>query len=281
MRPTTRKRLLTCIDKTQAAWAAGFFDAEGSTVFGRNGARRRLRVQVPQSDRGCGVEALERFRSAVGGVGLIGGPDAKGVFTYYASNLGDSITVFERIVPWLSGPKRKQFVLHGTAAMAAMTTGARPVGRRSVRRRANLDHLRRVLRRAAAPPEAMTAEESDAWATGLLEGDGSIDVSGGVTDGTEYLTLRVAVGQSDAFGVPEVLTRFQGVAGGGRIYRMDLRGRNCMPEYKWTLARPNEVEHLLARLRPYLGQRKSLQAERALAAHAEFTARRAILRASR
>ena len=101
------------------AWAAGFFDGEGSTYLNhihRNSASRRpngnLRVKIGQSGED-GRVVLERFRAAVG-VGVIRGPyklsgNRQVVFAFDASG-DDALRVLEQLDPYLSQPKRYQAV---------------------------------------------------------------------------------------------------------------------------------------------------------------------------
>lgn len=62
-----------CLDTHELAWAAGFFDGEGSVCLRRRGNWRELRLQVPQSGNDA-TDILERFQRAIGGLGKIGGP---------------------------------------------------------------------------------------------------------------------------------------------------------------------------------------------------------------
>ena len=58
------------MDTHELAWAAGFFDGEGTTLFYRPGGTRELRLAVNQVDR----EVLDRFHAALGGISYISGP---------------------------------------------------------------------------------------------------------------------------------------------------------------------------------------------------------------
>lgn len=95
---------------TELAWAAGFYDGEGSTsvatVKQSSGKTYRyIKMSVSQNER----EPLERFMAAVG-EGKIVGP-YKGrprIHHWNVVGAGASRT-YSRIEPFLSGPKRRQF----------------------------------------------------------------------------------------------------------------------------------------------------------------------------
>lgn len=57
------------IDREALAWAAGFFEGEGSTYIGQHARRRRgyLKMSIGQKHR----EALDRFHAAIGGLGNV------------------------------------------------------------------------------------------------------------------------------------------------------------------------------------------------------------------
>jgi hypothetical protein len=110
----------------ELAWAAGFFDGEGSTFCMHKESKRRtkdgrprdyptLRVQIGQGER----EVLDRFASAVG-VGKIyyvkaHYTSAQG-YTYYKdkwqyqATKDEAAYVLEQLWQWLSEPKRKQAI---------------------------------------------------------------------------------------------------------------------------------------------------------------------------
>lgn|SRR5574342_376375 len=95
------------ISETERAWAAGFFDGEGSTWANENsGNRKQVRMQVPQKN----VEPLERFMKAVGW-GKIYGPYRKKEFEIYVWRVYGEIKVSDiltKIGPYLSSIKFKQ-----------------------------------------------------------------------------------------------------------------------------------------------------------------------------
>lgn len=93
----------------ELAWAAGFYDGEGSTGTTGRGRNCYLRAAIDQVE----PEPLRRFREAVGGLGSITGPheregNRRPVWHYYATH-HDAIQVLELLSPYLSDPKRKQY----------------------------------------------------------------------------------------------------------------------------------------------------------------------------
>jgi hypothetical protein len=103
--------------REELAWAAGFFDGEGSTcksrkIDGRTDGRSAwaIRVSVGQKER----EPLERFQRALG-FGAIythTSNNASGLIMHYwnATSLEEAQAVMAALWIFLSGPKRSQFV---------------------------------------------------------------------------------------------------------------------------------------------------------------------------
>lgn len=120
------------------AWAAGFFDGEGSTTLQNvNSTRARdyLTPQLSISQHGS-PECLLRFQSAVGGLGTIHGPYTYAQYTgqrwtWAARRHDNAQAALACLWPWLSGPKREQ---------AALVVGTYNADR--------LQHPRRTWRRA-------------------------------------------------------------------------------------------------------------------------------------
>ena len=105
---------------TEAAWAAGFFDGEGSTVLmpaSNDGQRRRYltpRCSISQhAPEGEPCVPLLRFQQAVGGLGSVNGPRTYTGYTTprwtWSTNRADEAEVVLAILwPYLSAPKRAQ-----------------------------------------------------------------------------------------------------------------------------------------------------------------------------
>lgn len=87
------------------AWAAGFFDGEGSTTLTQNSPRVTISQHHP--------EVLERFRAAVG-IGKVYGPYKKGAtgkfFWGYAVCGKPTVVLLGEIWPWLGTLKKEQAV---------------------------------------------------------------------------------------------------------------------------------------------------------------------------
>jgi hypothetical protein len=104
---------------TERAWAAGFFDGEGSVGFVKQGRNRKLLVSIAQVDR----QALDRFRAAVVGRGTVYGPyqqkargPRKPYFYYQTTNSFTGKEVIGILWDFLGPVKREQ----ATRAFVAM-----------------------------------------------------------------------------------------------------------------------------------------------------------------
>ncbi len=100
------------LDCAELAWAAGFFDGEGSTIVHTDASKPgylRLETRVPQSGHGAGVPAaLVRFRSAVGGIGTIVGPDKDDIYKWMSRGRLETIAVVAFLWTHLGPVKRGQ-----------------------------------------------------------------------------------------------------------------------------------------------------------------------------
>lgn len=99
---------------TEIAWAAGFYDGEGCTSNSTaSGRYRYLSLQISQAE----PTTLHRFWEAVGQIGKVYGPyvreDRPGHhrrhWRYQAHNR-DALAVIELLLPYLSEPKREQYL---------------------------------------------------------------------------------------------------------------------------------------------------------------------------
>lgn len=96
--------------REELAWAAGFFDGEGSTTVSIKNGRARLRVSVPQTNR----ETLERFKSAVLGLGRIHGPMKRHserhapLWQFGSASFEQTQAIIAMLWPFLSEIKRTQ-----------------------------------------------------------------------------------------------------------------------------------------------------------------------------
>jgi hypothetical protein len=107
------------LNREELAWAAGFFDGEGSTFIAMTSGDLYLRCAVGQKD----PRALERFRQAVLGIGNINQSDPRGLYRWNTSGpLAQAVVAL--LWTWLGPVKRDQ------ARVAAMRWHADRRGRR-------------------------------------------------------------------------------------------------------------------------------------------------------
>jgi hypothetical protein len=225
------------VDRTELAWAAGFFDAEGWAAAVKSRRGKRPIAQINQADANGVPEVLTRFRAAVG-VGRVRGPKCEegkvDLYHWVASSRGDVRRTFEAIAPWLGQVKRAQFI-----------NAVGPVPSWDV---------------------ALSGSEHLAWAAGLFDGDGSTYFAKHRTH-PGYRTAEIAITQSSAISVPAVLTQFRTAVGGighvGGPYRGNAKHE---PVYRLKVYRLPEIEVVIAKLRPWLGFVKRAQAEAVIAA---------------
>jgi hypothetical protein len=110
----------------------------------------------------------------------------------------------------------------------------------------------------------MTDDLAFAWAAGLFEGEGTVTYSPR-TEGRK-MSRRVAIGMTD----PDVLRRFHEVVGVGHLNgpyhrRSTKTGKPIRSVWTWTCGRWTELEPLLERLEPFLGQRRGAAVRKVLA----------------
>lgn len=216
------------------AWAAGFWDGEGSVYL--SGALDR-RTQYPQArlnqSSTIGIpEVLTRFREAVG-FGAVGGPSLmegkQPLYNWCGSSRSEIEATYRLLFPWLGGVKRRQF---------EVTLGIRPTDRpRSVEDRVELL----------------------AWAAGLFDGEGSTYLARHQSH-AGYFLLEAAITQSSREGVPEVLERFRAALGVGKIFGPYPAGEGQAPVYRWKSHRRHDIEQMISALGAHLGEVKRSQA---------------------
>lgn len=108
----------------ELSWAAGFWDGEGCTTgsLDRRAAirnpRQRIQMQVSQSEE-AGLQVLQRFQRAVGGLGHVLGPYTtklghKPVYRWNTQGFETVQAIIAMLWPYLSEPKRAQAVLRLT-----------------------------------------------------------------------------------------------------------------------------------------------------------------------
>lgn len=92
--------------ETELAWAAGFFDGEGTTSILKAQRDRYsyIRMQVTQKHR----DTLERFQSAVGGIGRIYKGKTRGIFSWNLYKRDEVLECLNALWPFLSNHKKEQ-----------------------------------------------------------------------------------------------------------------------------------------------------------------------------
>ncbi len=92
----------------ELAWAAGFFDGEGSTNISKTKTGWYLRISIVQNDR----EVLDRFHKAIGGLGKVTGPNQysynKNPWYRYSLVGSKAHAALGLLFPYLSSIKRAQ-----------------------------------------------------------------------------------------------------------------------------------------------------------------------------
>ena len=228
------------VTTTDAAWAAGFFDAEGSVVLRRQRKTWRRELEATQGGREV-PPILERFRDALGR-GVIHGPRRGYLYYWRASRLADIEAVYDLLGSLVSEPKSGQ-----------LATAAQRVGRP-------------FQARAVFPSE----EHELAWAAGFFGGDGTTSAGRANRLHPEYRQLRAGIPQAEFAGaVPPVLVRFQQAVGGIGSIHGPFMPRNPWSkrrQYTWQVTGISRTEVLLELIWPWLDDAKRQQARSAITA---------------
>jgi len=249
------------LDLEEIAWAAGFFDGEGTTIATTTTARPgyfRLQVTVPQCGRDGVPEVLLRFQRAVLGMGVLDSPDANFIHRWRAQGFGDAQATIALLWRFLGPVKRDQ------AAAAIRIVADQYRSRRCSPRRPRSPagvapheaHANEIA--LPADPERLEC----AWAAGLFDAEGWIGLrrSGARPDAPDWYRVRASVSQHGAVGAsPQVLERFAAAVGIGRIER-----HGEADDFKWVCERLAEIESTIDTLDPWLGAKKRDQATTAL-----------------
>lgn len=125
-------------DSHELAWAAGFFDGEGTTCKTKDSYRLEsvsTRFSVPQK----GITCLVRFKNALGGLGKIYDRTC-GVSLFAIAKLEEVDTALSLLWPYLSEPKKLQAAKTGfVVGTIRKATVGRPKGSKD-------KHPRKVVR---------------------------------------------------------------------------------------------------------------------------------------
>ncbi len=229
------------MDRTELAWAAGFWDGEGSAYLSGalDRARQYPQARINQAGTGGVPEVLIRFQNALG-LGVISGPELRDgrepIYKWVVSSTAEIRSVASALDPWLGEVKRAQFreILGGFGNTRAVA----------------FDRL----------PET----EQRVWVAGLWDGEGSVCLLKHRSHAGHFVP-EASITQSSDSGRPEVLTRVESVAGRGYWYGPYEQDPPWSSVYRWKLFRPDEIRAFLDLIWPWIGSVKREQAERVVA----------------
>ncbi|TMC34403.1 MAG: hypothetical protein E6J24_06480 [Chloroflexi bacterium] len=250
------------LNRELLAWAAGFFDGEGSTIA-RSDRRRpnyyQLELSVPQRGPDGIPEVLVKFQRAMLGMGTISLRNKGEMYKWVTRGRVASQIGLALMWPWLGPVKRVQ-------AQIAVDRIA--------------DQYQRLRsRKPRYDPTLIAHEDSDgtddsclarAWAAGFLDGEGYFGNPRQHVrkDGSIALRVRASATQHGEVGVPaDVLMRMHKILGG----RIERHGQP--DDFKWVVEGSLNVRRVLEEVRPWLGHIKVAQGENALAAAAAIRIR--------
>ena len=226
------------MDRTELAWAAGFWDGEGSAYLSGSSDRatKQPQARINQASTAGVPEVLLRFQRALG-FGDVQGATLKDgrepLYRWEVSSREDVRRTGVALHAWLGRVKREQFA--ATLCLAPPS-------------RANDSETAR--------------DEWIAWCAGLFDGEGSTYL---LKHGSHagHVVIETAITQSSFDGRPQVLERFRNIVSSGKVYGPYDTGPHWAPVYRWKAHRRREIEQMLALLWPQLG---AVKREQALAA---------------
>jgi hypothetical protein len=225
----------------EVAWAAGFFDAEGSACSSQRRDRpsRERQMVVYQAGRDEIPEALLRFKAAVGDRGNITGSYRDRLFHWTTRKHSAFDEVMTLLWPWLSEGKRVQL-------QRATETAGRPM----------------PPEWSSVPPVEHRTTTELAWVAGFFDGEGYIGASG--SHGRR--TIEISIAQSTTDSVPPTLTRVRLALGVGSVHgpRILPNPWSKLPQYVWRANAFEDVQFATALLWRWLGPVKRAQARQAL-----------------
>lgn len=217
------------------AWAAGFFDAEGTVHY--NATAKYVVITISQAERA----PLDRF-AAIIGAGNVRGPykqtsghNKRPLWSYRLYATGAVEDALQRLIPWLSETKTEQ-------------------ARRSF---GSLDGSRGRLVGYPSLGEEASFRSMLAWAAGFMDGDGCFSYS------RSNRCPVVSIPQVDR----RPLQRFLNTVGIGKIYGPydpHPTSDGISPFYNYRAHGIVRVQAIAAMLWPWLGATKRAQATRVL-----------------
>lgn len=243
------------LDRADLAWAAGFFDGEGSTIARTSTSRPgyyQLNITVPQSGRDRIPPLLHRFQRVMLGMGHIGRPSKEGVYALRFSAREEAHLVLELMWPYLGEVKRAQ----ASRAMQLVEQQYVNGTRRLCAPRRRAPELPSIHDRTAADLDR-------AWAAGFFDGEGCFGLAKSMkrVHGPQWYRVRASASQHGTPGVPpDVLRQLQEVLGGiGRIER-----HGDVDDFKWLVEGDRLVQMVLDTVAPWLDEQKAAVGRKAL-----------------
>ena len=258
--PTTST--LVVRDRAELAWAAGFFDGEGSTIVHTDESRPlylRLEVAVPQAGHDGLPAVLLRFQRAVGGLGRVVGPERDDLYKFMSSGRLEALAIVALLWDQLGQVKRAQ-------ANDAIRTFLDQYESGSAHARAGR-HVRQVFALIEAPLIGSTdsCELELAWAAGFLDAEGCFGLAKANkrARGPQWYRVRASAAQHGKPGIaPEVLQRLRRALGDiGKIER-----HGDIDDFKWLVEGDALVQTVLDVVGQFLSERKAAQAREVLRA---------------
>lgn len=249
---------LARLDPVLLAWAAGFFDGEGSTIVHESHpGYLRLTVSVPQFGGDDPPEILFRFKAAMLGLGEIGPQNDEGMWVWRSRSGEEGQAAVALLWPQIGTVKRTQAASALRRFHAQYGPGR--LAPRRPRRTRPLHAIHDAATRAEFPANALVG----AWLGGFLDGEGCFGLIRSEStrkNGPAWHRLRASITQrSELAGPPEVLLRVREILGFGRVER-----HGDPQAYKWVTEGPERVSEILSVTNGWLGSLKLDQANAAL-----------------
>ncbi|MDE3112897.1 MAG: hypothetical protein KGN00_12265 [Chloroflexota bacterium] len=226
------------MDRTELAWAAGFWDGEGSAYLtgALHRATRQPQARVNQASSSGIPDVLFKFQRAVQ-LGRIQGPDIvegrEPLYRWIVSSRAEIFATYVALRPYLGAVKRLQF--------------------------------EDVLAQQRFEPDEWMSDPllCRAWAAGLFDGEGSVYTTRHQSH-AGYVVVEAAITQVSRRDVPEVLVRFRDITRIGKIYGPYPGQKDHDPVYRWKAHRRVQIETMISDLSAYLGPVKREQAVHAI-----------------
>lgn len=250
---------LGALDPLALAWAAGFFDGEGSTyVYECRPGYLRFVVSVPQSGGADAPETLYRFQRAMLGLGEIVRNDPNRMWCWRARSAEEGQAAVASMWSQFGTVKGLQASVAVRAFHLQYVRGSfRP---RAPRRRTPVHQTHTATSTTIASRQALEL----AWAAGFLDAEGSFGLvrSNDRKGGPPWYRVRASATQHGDVGVPPaVLHRLRSALGGlGRIER-----HGEPDDFKWVVEGVDAIQSVLAATSPHLSSIKTQQALGAIA----------------